>query len=71
VSSLTRRGRGVCFENVAVSAEVSPENVALALADAAGLILPTHVPGARHYNVTGRAPNSIELHPILDFACFS
>jgi IS30 family transposase len=23
------------------------------------------------HNVTGRAPNSIELHPILDFACFS
>jgi len=21
--------------------------------------------------VTGRAPNSIELHPILDFGCFS
>ncbi|HUI37484.1 MAG TPA: hypothetical protein VLZ04_08350 [Gaiellaceae bacterium] len=25
----------------------------------------------RPHNVTGRAPNSIELHPILDFACFS
>jgi hypothetical protein len=23
------------------------------------------------HTVTGRAPNSIELHPILDFACFS
>jgi hypothetical protein len=23
----------------------------------------------RPHNVTGRAPNSIELHPILDFAC--
>ena len=23
------------------------------------------------HNVTGRAPNSIELHPILDFACLS
>jgi hypothetical protein len=25
----------------------------------------------RPHNVTGRAPNSIELHPILDFACSS
>jgi hypothetical protein len=25
----------------------------------------------RPHNVTGRAPNAIELHPILDFACFS
>jgi hypothetical protein len=25
----------------------------------------------RPHRVTGRAPNSIELHPILDFACFS
>jgi len=25
----------------------------------------------RAHNVTGRAPNAIELHPILDFACFS
>jgi hypothetical protein len=25
----------------------------------------------RKHNVTGRAPNAIELHPILDFACFS
>ena len=25
----------------------------------------------RPHNVTGRAQNSIELHPILDFACFS
>jgi hypothetical protein len=25
----------------------------------------------RPHNVTGRAPNSIELHPILDFACLS
>jgi hypothetical protein len=25
----------------------------------------------RPHKVTGRAPNSIELHPILDFACFS
>ena len=25
----------------------------------------------RSHNVTGRAPNSIELYPILDFACFS
>jgi hypothetical protein len=27
--------------------------------------------GDRPHNVTGRAPNSIELHPILDFACYS
>jgi len=25
----------------------------------------------RPHNVTGRAPKSIELHPILDFACLS
>jgi hypothetical protein len=25
----------------------------------------------RKHNVTGRAPNAIELHPILDFACFA
>jgi hypothetical protein len=25
----------------------------------------------RPHNVTGRAPNSIELHPILDFSCVS
>jgi hypothetical protein len=25
----------------------------------------------RPHNVTGRAPNAIELHPILDFACVS
>lgn len=25
----------------------------------------------RKHNVTGRAPNAIELHPIIDFACFS
>ena len=25
----------------------------------------------RPHNVTGRAPNAIELHPILDFACFA
>jgi hypothetical protein len=25
----------------------------------------------RPHNVTGRAPNAIELHPILDFACLS
>jgi hypothetical protein len=25
----------------------------------------------RPHNVTGRAPNSIELHPILDFACLT
>jgi hypothetical protein len=25
----------------------------------------------RPHNVNGRAPNAIELHPILDFACFS
>ena len=25
----------------------------------------------RPHNVTGRAPNSIELHPILDFACLA
>jgi hypothetical protein len=25
----------------------------------------------RPHNVSGRAPNSIELHPILGFACFS
>jgi hypothetical protein len=25
----------------------------------------------RPHNVTGRAPNSIELHPILDYACLS
>jgi hypothetical protein len=25
----------------------------------------------RPHNVTGRAPSSIELHPILDFACLS
>ena len=25
----------------------------------------------RPHNVTGRAPNAIEIHPILDFACLS
>jgi hypothetical protein len=25
----------------------------------------------RPHNFTGRAPNAIELHPILDFACLS
>ena len=25
----------------------------------------------RPHNVTGRAPNAIELHPILGFACLS
>jgi hypothetical protein len=49
--------------------------VAELAATAARMAAPTEAhptkPWDHPHAVTGRAPNTIELHPILDFACFS